>query len=88
MIRCPNANERLFVRNQTEASVTFGPKSPLVVLRGGGVWQDEHWPTFDAFRHDDSVMKLLNRARIALEYIPVMTRMGHYVDDHEPDGAA
>jgi len=70
MIRTPKPNERVFVRNTTEHSVSFAPHSLVVIKRGGGVWVDEHWASFDAFRHDPTVMALSRRNRVSISYRP------------------
>ncbi len=69
MLQPPKSDERLFVRNNTEHSVTFAPSNLLVLKRSHGVWVDEYWPSFVAFRDDVTVLTLSSRGRIVVEYL-------------------
>jgi len=71
VIRSPNPDERAFVLNRSEASVSFGSNTLLVVKRGCGVWVADYWPSFDDFCHDEAVMALHRRQRISVEYRPL-----------------
>lgn len=68
MIRVPKPNERPLVRNVTQAQVSFAPGNLLVLKRGGAAFVDEHWTSFDSFRHDATVMALWRNHRIMIHY--------------------
>lgn len=67
MIRSPEGEERAFVRNTSQGEVTFHPGTKKL-RRGGGVWVDEHWGSFEEFKNNHSVNTLFHRNRIQVEY--------------------
>jgi hypothetical protein len=60
---------RAFVKNISEHQVAFCPGT-LKLHFGGGVWVDGHWPTYEDFRLNESVMKLHDRGRIEVHFYP------------------